>query len=230
MDSLLAYLSATNNQGVVIAFATIVMAITAIITTILTWGLFRENRLLRKAGTEPEVHACLMLSPRLWNQINLALYNVGQAPAKNINFLIEADEADFLAHEVRLTIRAPQTAINFLPQGQQVASDFGGQALFKEPRMKPFKVRVDYEDIKGKKYWSTTTLDVSQFNWIARLGAPAEHEIAEALKKMEQHLSKFGISSGRLKVETITADQVRKEYEERLKEIKSEYKNETKET
>ncbi|MDP1670582.1 MAG: hypothetical protein Q8L63_00700, partial [Alphaproteobacteria bacterium] len=181
----------------IIAVATFVMAITAVITSVLTWGLFRENRFLRKAGTEPQVVACLMIDPRYGTSLNFVLVNVGQGPALNISFSIECDETDFLSHEVQLRNRSSQSPIGLLTQGGQVATYFGGHSLFGEHRLRPFTVNVRYDDIKGRKCSSTSTLDVSQFEGFGVLGSPPEHEMAEALKKIEKHLSTFSFGSSR---------------------------------
>ena len=46
-----------ENDGLLIAVATVVIAASALLTFFLTWALVRENKLLRKAETEPEVVA-----------------------------------------------------------------------------------------------------------------------------------------------------------------------------
>lgn len=222
MNALVDYVSIADNQGVVIAIATIVMAITAVFTTILTFGLFRENRFLRKAGTEPEVIAYLMLDPRFSTMINFALINIGQGPAKNVAFSIEADEADFKSHNVKLSIKMNRVPISLLPQGEKITTFFGsGHESYAEPRLSPFTVKVQFENIKGQKRSSSSVLDVSQFDGMGTLGSPAEHEIAESLKKIAIYLNSFRVNSGRLQVETITTDQARKERDEWLEKVRN---------
>ena len=57
MEPILEFLA--SHQAAITAIATIFIAVSAVVTTILTRKLARENELLRKAGTEPEVIAYL---------------------------------------------------------------------------------------------------------------------------------------------------------------------------
>ena len=83
--------------------------------------------------------------------------------------------------------------------------------LLPEPRLRPFQVTVEYEDIEGTPKTDTYSLDVSQFAEWSILGQPTDHEMAEALKNIERHFD--GCVSGllRLKVETMTAAEVKRE-------------------
>ena len=199
-------------QGAITALATLIIALAAIATTILTRSLTRENKLLRKAGKEPEVVAYLMTDQRHKTMVNFVLANVGRGPARDVEFVIDADEKDFTDHEVLLGSKAERTAISILPQGERVESFFGaGHDLYKETRLKPFKVSVLYKDIDGKARKGDFNLDVSQFEGLITLGNSAEHEVAEALKKLEKHFDHFASGFNKLKVETITANQVRRE-------------------
>lgn len=218
-----------TQQGAITALATVVIALVTTATTFLTRAMIRENKLLRKAGTEPEVIAYLMADRRFKTDVNFVLANVGQGPARDVQFTFEANEEDFAIHEVRLSNKAERTAISMLPQGERVEAFFGvGHCLYKEPRLKPFKVSIRYKDIKGNSRNGDFELDVSQFDGLITLGNPAEHEVAEALKGIEKHLGQFATGIQKLKVETITASQVRKENEERIRRSR-EMKNKAKE-
>ena len=208
-------------QAAITAIATIVIAASAVVTTILTRKLARENELLRKAGTEPEVIAYLEMHPYLWNILNFVLANVGHGPARNVRFLFEEDEEDFCNHEVRLRNEESRKDISFLPQGESIHLFFGGSIqTLREPRLRPFNVLVEYEDMKGRQRRATYRLDVSQFFGFPTAGHPPEQEIADALKKIEGHLNNVsrtfsgGLGGNRLKVEMMTTAEARQEYEE----------------
>ena len=81
-----------SHQAAITAIATIFIAVSAVVTTILTRKLARENELLRKAGTEPEVIAYLDIGSHF---INFVLANVGQGPAQKVRFSIESDDFRF---------------------------------------------------------------------------------------------------------------------------------------
>ena len=89
------------NPGAVTAAATVVIAFSAVFTAIVARMLARENRLLRKAGTEPKVVAYLTIPPLYRIFWNFVLANVGQGPARNVSFKFDADE-DFLVQVLGL--------------------------------------------------------------------------------------------------------------------------------
>jgi hypothetical protein len=155
---------ATVLAGIVTTLAGIATAVATACIAWLTGTLARENRRLRKAGTEPEVVAYLMPDPRSTNMLNFVLANIGQGPARNVRFSFECDQQDFAAHKVRLINNANRTATSVLPQGERLVAFFGvGHELLHEPRLKPFSVRVEYEDLARKRRTVKCTLDISQF-------------------------------------------------------------------
>ena len=214
-------------QGTITALASVVVALMAVVTGVLTAGLIRENRLLRKAGSEPRVVAYLTTHPRHTTMVNLALANIGHGAARNIRFRFDASDEDFRSHNVRLSNKAERTPIGTLPQGEKIEAFFGaGHHLFKQPRLQPFDVHVDYENMAGKPQRSTYRLDVSQFDGLVTLGRPAEQEVAEALKKIERHFGHFASGFRRLKVETITTEAAERAFAEQVNDWREEHNKE----
>lgn len=208
-------------QGAIAALATAVIALMAIVTAFLTGGLIRENRLLRKAGMEPKVVAYLTTHPQYATMVNFVLANIGQGAARNVRFRFDAEPQDFASHNVQIDNTVEREAISLLPQGEKIEAFFGaGPDLYKEPRLRPFKVVIDYEDMTGKRRSGTHVLDVSEFDGLITLGEPAERAIADALKKIEGHIRPFATGFRRLKVETITAADARDEAERRREEAR----------
>ena len=89
-----------ENHGAVTAIATLIIAVSAIMSVWISKQLAKENRLLRRASTEPEVAAFLKADSRHNRAVYLVLANVGQGPAKNVMFNIRASSDDFVRHEV----------------------------------------------------------------------------------------------------------------------------------
>ncbi len=198
----------TTYQGAITALATAVIAATGIATVWLTATLARENRLLHKAGTEPDVVAYLIPDQRYKTMLNFVVANIGRGPARNVTFIFDADPADFAAHDVQFAANQSRAAIAILPQDERISAFFGaGPDLFKDPRLQPFKVKVEFEDLRQKRRSKTFDLDVSQFDRLITLGQPAEHEMAEALKKMAETMTGWS-TIRRLKVETITTEEI----------------------
>ena len=230
MEPILNFLA--SYQTAITAIATIVIAASAVVTTILTRKLARENELLRKAGTEPEVIAYLDIGSHF---INFVLANVGQGPAQKVQFSIESDDFRFrddLPPEQKIFLRnnTERTAISFLPQGENIRVVFCfNRILFAKPKFPPFDVLIKYENIKGKAYKKTVKLDISQFLGFASPPPPKiETDLVNVLKEIEEHFRKVS-SFDRLRVETMTTQEVRQEFEEMIAEQEAQMEQEAKE-
>ncbi len=187
MNEILDFL--TENQPALTVIATLFIALSALVTAVATKTLASENKLLRKAETEPKVVAYLVIHPLYWTYFNFVIANVGRGPARNVSFKFIADEEDFETHHVALRNSTDREVMSFLPQGESIRVSFGSSIdLYKEPRLKPFEVVVEYDDMSGKRHCERCQLDVSQFEGFSTLGKPPEQEVADALTKIEGHL------------------------------------------
>ena len=180
------------NSNHISAVATVVIAVSVIITAFLTYALANENRLMRKSGTEPKVVAYLKLDPYRTYVVNFVLANVGQGPARDVEFTFQADESDFRDHDVKIGNHSDRTVTSMLPQGERIEMYFGGSSsLLKDPKLRPFKVSVTFQDLNGKNDNEEFVLDVAQFTELRIGGSPPEFEIAQTLKKIDQTLKKI---------------------------------------
>lgn len=217
MDSVLVWMN--DNAGAVTGLAGIATAVATGLIAWLTGTLARENRRLREAGTEPKVVAYLLLDPRYKTMLNFVLANIGQGPALNVTFTFEADHQDLAAHNVRLTGSKDRQVASVLPQGERLVTFFGtGPELLREPPLKPFSVKIEYEDLKRRAHVGSHKLDVSEFKGLITLGALPEHEVAEALKKIAKMMDHWSSGYHKIKVEVST----REEEERRQREITDE--------
>ena len=179
----------TNPGATITTIATVFIAVSAVVTVFLTWVLARENKLLRKAETEPEVVAYLIPDPLHYRALNFVLANVGRGPACRVSFRLEANAKDLEDHHVALRNSADRKAISYLPQGEKISTFFGSSIeVMKEPRLRPFDVVIEYYDMKGEHRCKRCQLDVAQFDGFSRIGNPPEKDVADALTKIEGHL------------------------------------------
>ena len=88
-------------------------------------------------------------------------------------------------------------------------------------KLKPFLTKITYEDSHGKSHETCQTLDVAPCEGLVTLGKSAEHEIAESLKAIKNHLDRFATNQGRLKVETISTAEVSKQNEDALERARA---------
>ena len=199
------------NSGVVATVATVIIAVSASITAWLTGILARENRLLRKLGSEPKVIAYLVSSPRRPAIIDFVLSNVGRGPARNIEFSFDFDERFYGNGRVAPMNRSDRTPYGFLPQDEKIRMLFGsGVGLIGENGLPPFQANIKWENMKGRIFAESYKMDVQQFSGTFP-DTSTDYEIAKTLEKISKRLDRFASAgtSGRLKVETMTADEVR---------------------
>ena len=191
----------------VIVAATVVIAVSALASLGVTWRLSEDNRALRKAGTEPEVVAYLGLDPTAPSLINLVLENVGQGPACDVEFFVDADPDEFSERGVRLVTARNTQRVGLLPQGQHIERMMapGWDLMSEDNPLPPFRVELSYANLRGTRVGPVVSadLDVSQFEG-ALAGNPPDERVADALEKIEKHLDHFSTGFNRLHVETIT--------------------------
>jgi hypothetical protein len=191
-----------ENGDAVTALFTVVLAFSTIVLAFLTGMLAVETRRLRRASTEPELVAYLLPDRRHKTIVNFEIANIGQGAAKDIRFRFIADPDDFTRHEVRLAAEDKARRIAVLPQNERLSTLFAqGFELFKDTPLKPFTVAVRHRASKKEELFH---LDVSDFKGLVTVGVPADHEMAEALKKIERTLDSWSSGFKRLKVETST--------------------------
>ncbi|MCY3882147.1 MAG: hypothetical protein OXG61_08515 [Chloroflexi bacterium] len=206
-------------DGVIVA-ATVVIASSALASLWLNWRLSQDNRALRKAGTEPEVVAYLAPDPRSGFFLDLVLENVGQGPACDVEYFVDAEPVDFAKHEVKyVPARTARKIKSLLPQGQRVSRFIGvGNRLYsedEEARLQPFRVTVWYSTLRGTRIGPKEyVIDVAELGGSAQVD-PGEERIAQSLEKIEKHLDHFASGFQRLHVETMTTAERRQQDQER---------------
>jgi hypothetical protein len=82
------FLKTSEGASLTTAISTIVLTLTTMVYAWLTAVLAKENKLLRKAGTEPQIIAYLSPYPRIVGPLQFILANVGQGPALNVRFRV----------------------------------------------------------------------------------------------------------------------------------------------
>ena len=222
MTGVLDWLS--THHPVVMASATIVIATSALVTAWLTRSLVKENKLLRHVGEEPRVVAYLESDPRAVGYINFTLANVGRGPARQIEFQFDFDERFYRSGWVAPMNQSGRKPIGFILQGEKICIFFGsGSGLLGNDPLPPFRAQLRWENLNGRKFRETYDMDVGQFRGMFATESPKDREIADSLKKIAKRLDSFATvgSTGRLKVETMTATEAREQRERFLEESRA---------
>jgi hypothetical protein len=211
------FLKTTEGASLTTAISTIVLTLTTMVYAWLTAILAKENKLLRKAGTEPQVIAYLSPHPRIVGPLQFILANVGQGPAFNVHFRIVSGGQDFASHEAQLL--PPKIPLTVLPQGERYDTFFGmGWNMFREPRLLPFSVEVTYRDLSKHERVDTFQIDVGQFDGRVTIGDHPEEELVKAAKEIASEMQKW--TSRSLPVETITRGERRREEQEQIDQMR----------
>lgn len=86
------------NSAAITAITTVVLTATTIVYACLTRVLAQENRLLRKAGSAPQVVAYLAQHAYTRQAIDFVLANVGRGPALHVSYTIVSGGDDLREH------------------------------------------------------------------------------------------------------------------------------------
>jgi hypothetical protein len=201
-----------------------VSAAMAFAVVLLTAALAKDNRRLRKAGTEPDVVAYILPDQRHLNMLNLVVANVGRGPARNVALEFVGDIKTLYERGVRLLSRAKVPIHSVLPQDEKFVQIFGNALnIFDGDEPPPdFVIKVHFENSVGRKISTEYRASIKDFEGLSRSNSP-EHEIAEALKQIARTVDNWG-GFGRLQVETVTAAEVAREQKAQYDAIMEEKK------
>jgi hypothetical protein len=194
-----------------------VSAFAAVVVMFLTKALARDNRLLRKAGTEPEVVAYLLPDERHINILNLVVANVGRGVACNVELEFLGDLESLRKSGVRMLTTPKRSILPWLPQDERFVQMFGNCLDFFEGKTPPdFEISAHFENSVGEKKTTRSRISIASFEGMSRLHS-TEHEAADALKQIAKSIEGWGFN--RLKVETITAAEVERQQKAHYDEI-----------
>ena len=162
---------------------------------VLTFYLWKENKRLRRAGSDPLVVAHFETHPDGTGGVNLALSNIGTGPAFDVSFSLHADPQDFEDHRVYQDLTTDRPAFTLIPSGDKISFLFGiGFRLFKKEGqdspdpLKPFNVTVKWRSAgRGKIRSAEYTLDVTQFTGLpGMMNKPYALRTAESLENINK--------------------------------------------
>lgn len=152
-------------------FSEIVSGFSTLIIAILTFFLWRENRTLRKAGSEPKLVAYYEAHPDGTGGLNIAIANVGTGPARNVYFQFIGDSKEFARYRLLFDGTLRRGPISMIPQGEKISMFFAvGYQLFtpidsqETGSIAPFKIELEWSTLQGcKQYKDSFLLDVQPY-------------------------------------------------------------------
>lgn len=200
-----------------------VSAFAAAVVMVLTRTLAKDNRLLRKAGTEPEVVAYLLPDEQHINVFNLVVTNVGRGVACNVELEFLGDADQLCKSGVRMLARQTRPlTLPWLPQDERFVQIFANILDFDGKPLPSFDINVHFANSAGEKKTTLSRISLADFDGLSRVRG-ADQEAADALKQIAKSIDSW--SAGRLKVETVTAAEVARDQQARYEEMLTRRKN-----
>jgi len=179
--------------------ATILSGFSTVAIAILTVLLWRENRLLRMAGSEPQLVAYFEPHPDGTGGLNIAIANVGTGPARDVHFQLKEESASFSSYDLIFNCTTSKGPLTLIPQGEKISILFAvGYQLFKkkdtdlnEP-LPPFSVQLEWTNLTRTKInRETFVLDVKPYASLPGfINKPYLLKIADSIDKVSTGIYK----------------------------------------
>ena len=208
-----------HQAAFMVAFTGVIMCAT-LLSLLVTIYLARENRILRKAGTEPEVVGYLTTNERYPSMINFHMKNIGNGPALNVEYRALGDVQKYVEEKVELPLNEGRPPLAVLPQDEKFTTFFGdGNAMVVGEDTVPVELELSYSNMLGHVVKRKISLNVGQFEGFSWVGKPASHDAVKALESIEKTLSGIARGSSAIKVTATSPEGWRREEELRREEM-----------
>ncbi|SRR5713101_5242533 len=137
----------------------------------------------------------------------------GAGPAYDVAFRVSP--SDLKIKDVKLSDVHFLRQLPYMQPGQKRESFLGRWDEFSE---KKFSLNVTYRGKDGKQHSGRFDFDFSNMGYWSSLGTPPLHEIAQAVQKIKETLERTA-TSGKLRVEVWTQEEIRQQAEASRKYI-----------
>ena len=197
-----------DNIGLVQAAIAIVLTVITAVYVILTWRLLKEAQRQREQGTSPNVVAFLRTHEAHISLVYLRIENIGSGAAHTIRVRFEGISG--FPGDVSLETHGVVTkGISVMPPGTKI-DIFLLSAIEHWKALKDLEVVVELEckSDSGNKHKNSFPLVFSQLEGHEHVGKPPLYDMAENIKKIAASLKSWPGVTGRLDVNTHSADEV----------------------
>lgn len=164
-----------TRMGYLESLGTILSGFSTVAIALLTLFLWRENRILRKAGSAPQLIAYYDPHPDGTGGLNITIANVGKGPAREVYFQFRGDSDNFSRYNLLLDCSSRRGPIATIPQDGKISIFFAvGHQLFNPKKLKgneekkpiePFHICLEWKQPNGRKTYSEEfLLDVKPYS------------------------------------------------------------------
>ena len=189
------------------SLATVLSGFSTPVIAVLTYYLWRENRALRKAGSEPRLVAYYEPHPDGTGGLNITIANVGQGPARNVYFQFQDEHKELSKYNLILDCTLRRGPISVIPQGEKISIFFAiGYQLFKpnnfkdEKPISPFYIQLEWQTLQGRnKNTERFLLDVQPYADLPGfVNKPYLLKLVDSVDKVEKQIGALKPMVGRL--------------------------------
>lgn len=214
-----------NHQELVTLIFSAVVALSTVVYAVLTALLVAETRHMRRAQTEPKLVAYVKPREEFVNFAHLYIKNVGAGPAFNVSFELTTNKNDeggnILIRDFKES-RFLETGVDYIGPNQKLHSRYTKfNDNFDKKIMAKIMVKINYKSSTNRNMSDTYAIDMSQFEGAGNLGTPHLYSIAKSLKNLQEDVNRISTGFKRVKVDTYTHEDRRREereWEERWSE------------
>ena len=135
----------------------------ALVSLLVAFNAFTEQRRMRQAGTDPVLIAHLRPDDFQPMLVHLVITNVGAGAAMNVKFSVSRPAGGSRRGQVITDILGVEREVAVILQGDAVKYALGiGHELLRDPPLSPISVHLEYFDIEAEQYTSEHRVDVQE--------------------------------------------------------------------
>lgn len=215
MDELLSWLR-DNNAALTALFSLVVTGATVFYAR-LTHQLVLETRRMREAQTQPHVVVRVDSSILELGFLNLLVENVGQGPAYDVTFALDADfemekgrrlsQVGFVKHGLKY-LSPRQKFTTFLRSFIGTPNE-----QLEGPDRLRFTIAVRYRDAAGKRFDERFEIDFAHLVNLMQIGHHPEVTVARSLEKIQKALTDIASGWSKPKVISYSPADIEREHD-----------------
>jgi hypothetical protein len=161
-------------------------------SALLTVLLLAETKRMREVQTEPKVDVTYRVREEWIAHLDIAVKNIGLAPAYDVRFRAEALTDDPDTHDLLRELNEIgffRIGLNYLSAGQQAVSFFTNVSENHNGKLASrFSIAVSYSGESKRRYEDTYIIDLRELVGLRRIGEPPLYSMAKSLEAMQEDL------------------------------------------
>lgn len=206
MNDLIKFIN--ENSGLINLFFSFTVAISTCFYAYLTLNLVRETKRLREVQTEPLLEVFYQSYEDAMPLLEFVVKNVGQGTAYHIDFKITNEASGNGVNELLDNLKKMQifkTGMNLLCSGQEYRSYWTDVRINAEDKLKvPIRIVSSCKSSTGLTYEKIHILDLSELEGKTKLGTHPFYKMAKSLEIIQKDIAGLCNGSRRLKVDSYT--------------------------